>query len=87
MSRKTASGSLNGSSLTTGSKPSSERLPPLANKNEPKKKDSGSALGQFGQLVHASRRPLPVEYGDGQYPPEENKTGLRQDLKYIGWKG
>ena len=63
---------------------------PLANDGKPPKTDRdgvASAFQQFGQLVHASKRPLPTQNGDGTYNEKKKHTGLRKDLKYIGWKG
>jgi hypothetical protein len=45
------------------------------------------AFTQFGQLIHASRRPLPTQMGDGTYNEKKKKTGLRNDIKYLKWKG
>jgi len=46
-----------------------------------------TAFGQFAQLLHASRRPLPTQNGDGTYTAREAQTGLRQDLRHIKLKG
>lgn len=45
------------------------------------------AFSQFGQLIHASRRPLPTQMGDGTYNEQKTRTGLRQDLKRLRLKG
>ena len=43
-------------------------------------------LEEFAQLVHASRRPLPTQSGDGAYLDHEVPSGLFQDLKSLGFK-
>ncbi|KAL8369574.1 hypothetical protein RB595_000077 [Gaeumannomyces hyphopodioides] len=61
-------------------------LPPLANNGKPpkaNKKSAGASLHQFGQLMQASRRPLPTQNGDGTYATERAQTGLREDLKVM----
>ena len=45
-----------------------------------------SSLKQFGQLIHAARRPLPTQAGDGAYLDEEVSSSLFQDLKSLGFK-
>ncbi len=48
--------------------------------------DVESSFNKFAQLVHASRRPLPTQSGDGAYLDHTEPTGLMQDLKNIGFK-
>lgn len=79
----------NGFSTSEKSKVASSSAP-LANDGKPPKPNRdgvASAFQQFGQLVHASKRPLPTQNGDGTYTEKKKYTGLRKDLKYIGWKG
>ena len=45
-----------------------------------------SSFQQFAQLIHASRRPLPTQSGDGAYLDHAEPSGLLQDLKSIGFK-
>lgn len=45
-----------------------------------------SSFQQFGQLLHASRRPLPTQSGDGAYLDHEEPSGLKEDLKSLGFK-
>ena len=45
-----------------------------------------SSFQQFAQLIHASRRPLPTQSGDGAYLDHTEPSGLLQDLKSIGFK-
>lgn len=46
-----------------------------------------TVFAQFGQLLHASRRPLPTENGDGSYNTVAKRTGLKNDLKYLRMQG
>lgn len=48
--------------------------------------DVESSFNKFAQLIHASRRPLPTQSGDGAYLERTEPTGLLQDLKSIGLK-
>ncbi|KAI0108091.1 heme peroxidase [Daldinia grandis] len=53
------------------------------------KADRGSVsavFAQFGQLLNASRRPLPIKNGDGTYSTTVQRTGLKNDLKYLRLK-
>ena len=45
-----------------------------------------SSFQQFAQLIHASRRPLPTQSGDGSYLDHTEPSGLMQDLKSLGFK-
>lgn len=61
-----------------------------AQHHEPLKADREgvtSAMSQFAQLVHAPRKPLPTQNGTGTASVKRTQTGLKVDLKYIGWKG
>lgn len=46
-----------------------------------------AAFSQFAQLIHAPRRPLPTQNGSGTASVKRTQTGLKVDLRYIGWKG
>lgn len=48
--------------------------------------DVESSFNKFAQLIHASRRPLPTQSGDGAYLERTEPTGFLQDLKSIGFK-
>lgn len=48
--------------------------------------DVESSFQQFAQLIHAARRPLPTQAGDGAYLDHTEPTGLMQDLKTLGFK-
>lgn len=48
--------------------------------------DVEGSFTKFAQLIHASRRPLPTQSGDGAYLERTEPTGLLQDLKSIGFK-
>lgn len=67
------------------SKKEKEKIPEVrghaANRN-----DIEDVFRNFAQLVHASRRPLPSQTGDGAYLDHTEPSGLMQDLKSIGFK-
>ena len=48
--------------------------------------DVSSSLEQFAQVLHAARRPLPTQSGDGAYLDHEVPSGLLQDIKSLGFK-
>ncbi len=48
--------------------------------------DVENAFAQFAQLIHASRRPLPSQSGDGAYVDHEEHSGLLSDIKALGFK-
>lgn len=50
------------------------------------RKDVEGAFEQFAQLIHASRRPLPSQSGDGSYLTEEKQSGFWDDIKHMGLK-
>ena len=43
--------------------------------------DVESSFSQFAQLVHAARRPLPTQSGDGAYLDHVEPSGLLADIK------
>ena len=45
-----------------------------------------STFKNFEQLIHAARKPLPTQAGDGAYLDQEVSSGLFQDLKSLGFK-
>ncbi|KAH9994375.1 linoleate diol synthase [Xylariaceae sp. FL0662B] len=53
---------------------------------QPHREGIWATFSQFGQLINASRRPLPTQNGDGSYSPTIKKGGLREDLKCIRMK-
>jgi len=48
------------------------------------RKDVETTFQQFAHLIHASRRPLPTQTGDGQYLETEEKSGILADLRSLG---
>ena len=48
--------------------------------------DVESSFAQFAQLIHASRRPLPTQSGDGAYLEHNEPSGLMSDIKALGFK-
>ncbi|KAF2200007.1 putative fatty acid oxygenase PpoC [Delitschia confertaspora ATCC 74209] len=45
-----------------------------------------SVFADFAQVIHASKRPLPAQTGDGSYIEKEEPTGLLSDLRKMGFK-
>ncbi|EXJ92751.1 prostaglandin-endoperoxide synthase 1 [Capronia epimyces CBS 606.96] len=50
------------------------------------RKDVEKIFHEFAQLIHASRRPLPSQSGDGQYLDKEEPTGFLSDLPHLRLK-
>ncbi|KAL9134531.1 MAG: hypothetical protein Q9175_004283 [Cornicularia normoerica] len=48
--------------------------------------DVENTFEQFAQLIHASRRPLPTQSGDGSYLDHAPPSGLMSDIKAMGFK-
>jgi hypothetical protein len=46
-----------------------------------------SMFTQYAQLLHAARRPLPTQTGDGTYNEHSTPTGFGDDLKHLKVKG
>lgn len=46
-----------------------------------------NAFSAFAQLIHASRRPLPTQNGDGTYSEEKKRPGLRKDIMNLKMRG
>lgn len=56
--------------------------------NRVKRPEVDSTFKQYAQLIHAARRPLPKQSGDGSYLNQgKAKTSLFQDLKSMGPRG
>lgn len=73
---------INGTKSSTSSPPSKSTAPPA------KRGDVESTFAKYAQLIHASRRPLPNQSGDGSYLREETKyTSTFSDVRTMGWKG
>ncbi|KAJ0108757.1 hypothetical protein J7T55_011248 [Diaporthe amygdali] len=45
-----------------------------------------AAFKRFAQSIHDPRRPLPTQSGDGTLSTRRTQTGLKVDLKHLGWK-
>lgn len=45
-----------------------------------------STVEKYGQLLHAAKRPLPKESGDGAYLEHDHDSGLFRDLKALGFR-
>ena len=50
------------------------------------REDVENSFNQFAQLIHAGRRPLPNQSGDGAYLDHQEPSGLMGDLKKLGFK-
>lgn len=50
------------------------------------RRDVENSFEQFAQLIHASRRPLPTQSGDGSYLDHAQPSGLVSDIKAMGFK-
>jgi hypothetical protein len=50
------------------------------------REDVEGAFEEFAQLIHASRRPLPTQTGDGSYLEKDEPTGFWQDAKHLRLK-
>ncbi|KAK7937986.1 heme peroxidase [Apiospora aurea] len=57
-----------------------EKAPPLP---KPTRAGVDSSFAQFAQLIHASRRPLPIQNGDGTYTEAKKRPGLKKDLQAL----
>ena len=84
---------VNGSSSSAKPDPQRRRsnLTPQKKEKEPEDHSAGraevaSTFEQYAQLIHASRRPLPTQSGDGAYLDHDIPSGLMDDLKHLGFK-
>ena len=67
---------------------------PVAVKHEEPKEDVHAAtradvtstFEQYAQLIHASRRPLPNQSGDGAYLEKDEPSGFWADMRSLGIK-
>lgn len=50
------------------------------------RKDIDGLFQEFSQIIHASKRPIPNQNGDGTYNEHKEFTGLKEDLKALGIK-
>ena len=76
----------NGEASLRAVSPVQESKPTHDNEPTANRADVESTFQQFGQLIHASRRPLPTQTGDGAYLDHDAPSGLLQDLKTLGFK-
>lgn len=63
-----------------------QRKPVAEEDNSAKRTEVASIFERYAQLLHASRRPLPNQNGDGTYTDHDSSSGLFQDLKTFGFK-
>lgn len=86
----------NGMPKENGVKVNGKRQSKVINMNyePPAAEDHSAARGEvvetfekYAQLIHASRRPLPTQTGDGTYlDPKEHHGSLFQDIRTLGFK-
>jgi linoleate 10R-lipoxygenase len=48
--------------------------------------ESSAKFTEAREVIHAARRPLPTETGDGSYVGDEPSSGLWKDLRSLGIK-
>src|SRR5205809_960314 len=87
-------GKKNGTSMANGSSPQGkDKSSKKASASEVDSTDQvkrGEVEGTFekyAQLIHAARRPLPTQSGDGSYLEAKGPNSMLQDLKAVGLKG
>ncbi|KAN0083249.1 hem peroxidase [Elaphomyces granulatus] len=59
---------------------------PEGDDNSAKRHEVSATFEEYAQLIHASRRPLPTQTGDGTYLEHEHHSSLFQDLGVLGVK-
>lgn len=72
------------SSTNTAGPMKKEKAPPLP---KPTRAGVDSSFAQFAQLIHASRRPLPIQNGDGTYSEGKKRPGFKKDLQALTRRG
>jgi linoleate 10R-lipoxygenase len=80
-------------SATAKSNTTNGYAPPAVKQEEPvedvhgaTREDVASTFEQYAQLIHASRRPLPNQSGDGAYLEKDEPSGFWADMRSIGIK-
>lgn len=74
-------------SWSTPSKPAPARQDTRDRNSTPAtRQDVENTFAEFAQLIHASRRPLPTQSGDGSYLEKEEPTGFWNDIRHLGLK-
>ncbi|PWY90211.1 peroxidase [Aspergillus heteromorphus CBS 117.55] len=67
--------------------PTQKPLPEQSHSDRNDKSDDGvPVFEKYAQVLHASRRPLPNQTGDGTYLEHEHPGSLLGDLKSLGFK-
>jgi linoleate 10R-lipoxygenase len=92
---------INGTSTSTAAQPSTTPksnttngyVPAAVKHEEPTedvhaatRADVSSTFEQYAQLIHASRRPLPNQSGDGAYLEKDEPSGFWSDMRSAGIK-
>jgi len=83
---KTAEAGRRHSSHAPASRNMPERRDDRSNDAPATRHDVVSTFEQFAQLIHASRKPLPVQTGDGSYLEKNEPSGFWKDIKSLGLK-
>ncbi len=68
--------------LTNGTKKDEDE----PSNNGAAREDVNQVFNQFAQVLHASRRPLPNQTGDGSYIDKPLPSGFMADLRSVGFK-
>lgn len=60
---------------------------PAAEDHSAARSEVAETFEKYAQLIHASKRPLPVQTGDGTYlDHKEHHSSLFQDIRTLGFK-
>lgn len=74
-------------SWSTPAKPPPERQDSHDGNSAPEtRQDVENMFTEFAQLIHAARRPLPAQSGDGSYLEHEEPTGFWNNMRHLGLK-
>lgn len=80
-----ANGKVNGAANGKRHSKASSYVGPEEN-HSAKRNEVVATFEKYAQLIHASRRPLPTQTGDGTYLKHEASSSLFQGLKALGFK-
>ncbi|KAF2141807.1 uncharacterized protein K452DRAFT_287766 [Aplosporella prunicola CBS 121167] len=83
--KKKENSQTNGKSTSKGSTAQSAKADDSAD-HAADQEEVGNAFTQFAQLLHAARRPLPTQTGDGSYIEKDPEGSLKDDLKALGFQ-
>ncbi|EEP75322.1 hypothetical protein UREG_00168 [Uncinocarpus reesii 1704] len=85
----TSNGAHHANGAAPSSKPATNSTPNTKHSNRGvKRPEVESTFKQYAQLIHAARRPLPTQSGDGSYLRKSKaKSSLLKDLRSMGPRG